>query len=476
MKYNNKFYQNKYISEAIEEYLNQNVVSFHMPSHKNNTLFLGVNDLLNVDYTEIDGFDNLQNPKNTIKKSSERISNIYNTKHSYMLVNGSTVGIMASILGSVSEDELILINFDSHKSVLSAIELGKCHYGYIYKDKSKFNNYTDFDYTQLEETIINYEQTKKVKAICITSPSYEGVICNVKKLSKICKKYDILLIVDEAHGAHFNLNNELPFSSISLGADIVIQSLHKTMPSLTQTALLHICSNNVNKEQVEKYLYMLQTSSPSYIFMYTIDKLMENINNINFSLHNKCIKKFREEFKKESNGTIKILDQSDFHSCYYDFTRLVIYCKKISGIDLHKILLEKYKFNFEMANKNFVIGITSPFDDFTNYTKLKIALLEIEKIYFTYNEISLKPNIDFQNYNVKKFPKIGTSILINIEDALNCVASENIIPYPPGVPVVCTGDILTCNNIKIIKSYIKNSKEVLGVYYDEEKIKIKVFK
>ncbi len=475
MKYNKNYYKNKHLCEAIEDYIGQDITSLHMPSHKNNHIISSVNNLLDVDFTEISGLDNLQNPQDTIKKTQNRIKTIYGTHQSYMLVNGSTVGIMASILGTVKEKELILISSDCHKSVLSAIELSSCHYGYIFKDKSKYNNYTDFDYNRLEEDIKKYIAKEKVKALCVTSPSYEGVICDIKKLSKICQKYGILLIVDEAHGAHFNHNKKLPYSSINMGADLVIQSLHKTMPSLTQTALLHICSDKINKSYIEKYLFMLQTSSPSYIFMYTIDKLMENINSIDFVSHNKAIINFREQFKSSSNGKIKILDKEDFGCDFYDFTRLVIYSKHLKGLDLHNILLEKYKFNFEMSNEHYVIGITSPFDNFEVYDTLKNALLEIERECYDNKNNNIKIINNPINHNIKKFPKETDTTLINLDEATSCVLAENIVPYPPGIPVLCSGDILTQEDIATIKTYLSNSKEVIGIYNKNKQNKIKTF-
>ncbi|MFV0440662.1 MAG: aminotransferase class I/II-fold pyridoxal phosphate-dependent enzyme [Lachnospirales bacterium] len=461
--FNKNFHKDKYISEAIDDYLKENLTSFHMPSHKNRNLFFPEN-LLSIDFTEIYGFDNLSNPQNTIKKSLERIEKIYNTKKSYILVNGSTIGILTSILSTLSEDDLVLIGRDSHKSVFSGIELAKCDYKFIYKNKSQYNNYTDFDYENLENTIIKTLKLRKIKAMVVTSPTYEGIPCDIEKLSKITKKYNIILIVDEAHGAHFPHNKSLPFSAINKGADIVIQSLHKTMPALTQTALLHICTNKVSVSNIEKYLYMLQTTSPSYIFIYTIDKLMENLDKLPFENQKKSLKFFIKSFKELSKNDIMVLDYVDFEVSAHDYTRLVLFSKKINGETLHNILLEKYKFNFEMFTENYCIGITSSFDDFSCYDKLKNALLEIEKDFAHLPNRILVKSLDEQNYEIIKYRDWDNYALNSLDNSAGEIAYEDIIPYPPGIPLICKGEQITFEHINNIKKILNNKIEVLNIY------------
>ncbi|MFV0519714.1 MAG: aminotransferase class I/II-fold pyridoxal phosphate-dependent enzyme [Lachnospirales bacterium] len=463
-----------YISNIMETHIHNNVTSFHMPGHKNNFIFAENENLLLYDYTEIIGFDNLQNPKDVIKNSLERISNIYKTKKSYILVNGSTIGILTSILSLCTKDDLLLISNDCHKSVFSAIELSNCDFSYIYKEKSSIDCFTDFNYSNLENQIVNIQKTRKIKAICITSPTYEGVLCDIKILSNLCKKNDILLIVDEAHGAHLNHNTELPKSSVLEGADIVIQSLHKTMPALTQSALLHVCSDKINLTKLEHTLNMLQTTSPSYIFMYTIDKLMENLSKLPFKEHIKNIKIFRKDFKELSNNDIMIIDKDFLKTNYFDSTKLIIFSKKLSGEQLHSILLKKYKLNFEMYTKNYVIGITTPLDDFKVYNKLKIALLEIENEYKNYPKINFfEASSTQKDFSIKKISNTDDYVLNSIEKSEGLLCFENIVPYPPGIPIVLKNELITKNTILEILS-LKNKKiEIIGVYDYENEFKIK---
>ncbi len=471
MTKNNKLY----ISDVLDSYIKDDYTSFHMPNHKNKTVFTNSENLLSYDYTEIDGFDNLQNPTGAIKKSLERISSIYKTKKSYILVNGSTIGILASILGICAKKDLILINRDSHKSVLSAIELCGCSFSYIYKEKTKLGNYTDFNYETLENQIIDILKLQRIKAMCITSPTYEGVISDIETLGKLCKKYGILLIVDEAHGAHLNHNKDLPKSSVELGADVVIQSLHKTMPALTQTALLHICTDYADIDSIEKKLYMLQTTSPSYIFIYSIDKLMENLNSIPFKNHIENIKSFRKSFKTSSNNDIIVVDKDFLNVEFFDITRLMIYSKKHTGAELHSLLLNKYKLNFEMFTEKYVIGITSPLDDASIYDRLLDALLEIEKDFSNTLDIIYDEKQDeVFDISIKTMESVTDYILVPIEEAINKTCYENIIPYPPGIPLLLKGEKLTVDKYKELCSCINKNIEVIGVYDYEKNVKIKV--
>ncbi len=471
MTKNNKFF----ISEIVDNYIEDDYISFHMPNHKNQSILTKNTNLLSLDFTEIEDFDNLQDPKGAIKNSLERISSIYKTKKSYILVNGSTVGILASILGVCDKNDLILINRDSHKSVLSAIELCGCSFSYIYKEKSCLGNYRDFNYENLENQINETLKTQKIKAICITSPTYEGVVSDIETLGALCKKYNIVLIVDEAHGAHLNHNKELPKSSIELGADVVVQSLHKTMPALTQTALLHICSDFAPMDNIEKYLHMLQTTSPSYIFIYSIDKLMENLNAIPFENHIQNIKKFRKTFKNSSNNDIIVVDEDFLKVKFFDITRLMIYSKKLTGKELHSILLYKYKLNFEMYTEKYVIGITSPLDEPVVYDRLLFALREIEKDYSNSSDIVYEEKqIETFDLSIKTIESEESYYLETLEKAIDKICYENIVPYPPGIPLLLKGEKITEEKHRELMLFIDKKIKIIGVYVYEKEFKIRI--
>ncbi len=467
------FYQHKSISEAIDEYNTHDITSFHMPSHKNNKLF-SVN-AFDIDYTEIYGLDNLNNPQDTILYTLNRIEQIYKSKKSYILTNGSTSGILASIISQVGSDGFILVGRDCHSSVFSAIELCKCGYDFIYKGLSTIGVTIDFDIEEITKKIDIIQKNKKITAICVTSPNYEGVVIDIPALSKICKLRDILLIVDEAHGACFNHSDKLPISSMYEGADIVIQSLHKTLPALTPTALLHICSDKVNIDNLNHTMQLLNTSSPSYVFMYTIDKLMISLQNnlLDFNTHYEKIDNFLKSFKQQSNGDIRFLSKKDLNNdtIRQDITRLVFWSNKLTGEQLHTILLHKYKFNFELYIGKYVIGITSVADNYNEYDRLLHCLLEIENEYAHLNNLpesiysNVKTDSVFPFYTNKPYEELP------LRQCIGRISAVKIIPYPPCIPLVFRGELITEDIVNKIEQYIHSNVEVMNINNN----KIKVF-
>lgn len=465
----------KYISEVIDTYNMHETVSFHMPSHKNKKV-LDINPY-EYDFTEIYGFDNLNNPNSAIYNSMCRISKIYATEKSYISTNGSTLAIMASIMATVGRNGTIILGRESHKSAFSAIELLQCNYDFVYKEVSDLGFNAKYDIKEIEQKIID-NKDKNVKALFLTTPTYEGVACNLEEVYKICKKYNVTLIVDEAHGACFPLFHKLPSSAIN-NADIVIHSLHKTLPALTPSALLHVCSKNVNTAKIEHYLSILNTSSPSYLLMYTIDKLMDKIEKeeIDFTLFYEKITAFRKNYEKRSSGIIKLLKEEDFKQfdgLQFDITRLVFYSDYIDSSKLHDALLSKYGFNFEMYIGNYIIGITSMYDDFVAYEKLIDALIEIEKSIIP---CDVDKNINFSSYKkikpevIYKFYDEFETKSIDYKSAEGEVSGDMICPYPPCVPLLLKGEVISKSVILQIERYINDNIEVLGVENGMIKVK-----
>ena len=256
------------IYNTLKNLSDKNIYPFHMPGHKRNLKFLeNFYDFINLDYTEIDETDNMHKPEGIIKKSKEILSNTFGSQDSYFLVNGSTSGIIASIMSCVLPNEQILVAKNCHISVYNGIILSGALPIYI-EPTIKYNIPCGIDIKNIENAIKKYPN---IKAFILTSPTYEGFVSDIESIAKLLHKHNIILIVDEAHGAHFNFSNNFPKSAIKCGADIVIQSFHKTLPSFTQCGVLHLNSSLVNKNMLEKCLSMVQTTSPSYMFMMSIE-------------------------------------------------------------------------------------------------------------------------------------------------------------------------------------------------------------
>ncbi len=256
--------------EKLKKYEASDFYGFHMPGHKRNTELMGQGLPYGIDITEIDGFDDLHHADGILLELEQRIAKLYGADRSRILINGSTAGIMSAILGCVDRGGKLLVARNCHKSVYHAMELGGLEPVYLYPE---------FDTTWEINGVIEPGQIKaaleadsEIQAVMLVSPTYDGVVSDIRTIAEIVHSYQIPLIVDEAHGAHFGFHPYFPENSNRCGADVVIHSLHKTLPAPTQTAVLHINGTIAKEEQIWHYLNMLQTSSPSYILMAGIDR------------------------------------------------------------------------------------------------------------------------------------------------------------------------------------------------------------
>ncbi|MBO4381018.1 MAG: aminotransferase class V-fold PLP-dependent enzyme, partial [Clostridia bacterium] len=300
-------------SELACELKKVDTIAFHMPGHKRQEFdhLFGVEKL---DYTEIEGTDNLHDAKGILKNAMEHAADVFSARATRFLVNGSTCGILAGIRAASKRGDAILVARNCHKSVYNAIELLGLVPEYIlpeYLEDVGF--YGGVEPSKVESLL----KKTGAKLVVLTSPTYEGVISNIKAIADVCHKNDAILFVDEAHGAHLGFDG-FEESARTLGADIVVNSLHKTLPSLTQTALLHVCSDRVDMKRIDESLAMFETSSPSYVLMSSIDGCVRCVENgrENWS---KSVDKLRASF--EDLEHIRLFDGND--SFAYDKSKLV---------------------------------------------------------------------------------------------------------------------------------------------------------
>ena len=264
------------IYEKLKAYSDSDYYGFHMPGHKRNKNVTGAELPYEIDITEIEGFDDLHHAEGILKELQNYAAKVFHADETHYLVNGSTVGLLSAVMGCTERGGKILTVRNCHKSVYNAIYMNELEPVYIYP---QFDTEQDLNgeikVEELKE-ILASDQDRKIQAVVITSPTYDGVVSDVEAIAEAVHEYNLPLIVDEAHGAHFGFHTYFPENSNVKGADLVIHSLHKTLPSLTQTALLHMNQTDgkwlFDCERVRMYLHMLQSSSPSYVLMASIDE------------------------------------------------------------------------------------------------------------------------------------------------------------------------------------------------------------
>ena len=464
----------KNLQKELEKYYNENYLPMHMPGHKRNIELLGEKLPYKIDITGITGFDDLHHAEGIIKNIEEKAKKIYGSKRSFILVNGSTCGILSGIRSVTKFGDKVLVSRNSHKSVYNAIEINGLEPVYVLPEIGEDKIDRNISARKIEEKI---KENKDIKLIIITSPTYEGVISNIKEIVEIAHKYNIPVLVDEAHGAHLkfmNIENE----ALNSGADIVIQSLHKTLPALTGTAILHMQGELVKEENIKRELSIFETSSPSYVLMSSIDNcldLLEKKGKELFKQYEENLKIFYKETKNLEK--LKILGNEIKEKNYYDFGKIVIKTDNtnITGKELFDILRKKYKIELEMTSINYVIAMTSICDTKENFTKLLNALKEIDR--------DLEKNEQKEQVEINiKLPKINTKILdavnnenseyINYKNAKNMVSKEYIWVYPPGIPLITPGEIIDEKIIKKVEEFNKNKIEVRTTYDKFPKINV----
>lgn len=538
----------EYINEALEKYIEKGTYPWHMPGHKRRPLEKSDGSMClkddenggqspqNVDnisksrenfwngvyahdFTEAKDLDDMHEPEMFIADSLAEMKKVYGTFATYMLVNGSTSGLMTAIHATCRRGDIILAARNCHKAVYNAICMLELEPEYIVPDyvdmrwhcganqsmsdrmtdargkadcetrertdiRGEGNRETpertdilgDISPDKLERAIITLiTDGRKPSAVIITSPTYEGVISDIGTLAEITHRYGIYLIVDEAQGAHLNFM-EGHETAMEQGADIVIESLHKTMPALTQTSLLHVMNPKLD-ERVRRYLQIFQTSSPSYIFMQSMEKAVAfgANNRAGFVEYGRRLEIFAE--KCDSLRNIRLFRSCDACKVFdHDEGRLVFVVRPgtvdgsgqiFTGVMLADILADRYGLIVEMASVSYVICISSVVDSADSYDILFKAIEEID------NDLEHSVIVDGSRamdiisgrrsavVPGKAWDEL--SEMVPLELSVGKISGAFVYAYPPGIPVLAPGEIVDERAVCGIDTMIRSGLNVSGV-------------
>lgn len=472
---------------------NSDFYPFHMPGHKRNSEFIKQYGLwdekltpYDIDITEIDNFDNLHNPEGIIKNAETLAAKLYGAKESIYSVNGST-GAILSVLGLIDRGDSVLIARNCHKSVYHGVELYGLVPHYLAGEIDGLGIYQSIRLQDVEKElklynsdceIIDKECKKRkhadnsIKLVVITSPTYEGIVSDIRQIADICHKYGALLMIDEAHGAHFGFDKYFPETAVRLGADFVVQSLHKTLPSYTQTAILHICLEDKNIiKRIRRQFNLLETSSPSYIFLAGMEnslKLVEKYGKKLFEEYKNRLINFRNKMAVLDN--IKIYTPKIFYA--YDYGKLVITAGVDLGAKLYRYLYEEHHLVMEMKSKDYVIAMTSVFDTDEGFDRLSEALCKLDKRE-NFFKLDNKAKFDYTLRSGvlperKLLPSEAVSISakygrkVELEDSEGLISADYVYFYPPGIPLLVPGEVIGEDIINQIKAARFTGIEIYG--------------
>lgn len=435
----------KLIIEELNNIVDNKLISFHVPGHKLGKIYdklnytNTLNKIYSMDTTEIPGTDNLHSPEGIIKESQERASEVFKSDETYFLINGSTCGIQASIMALCPPKSKIIANRDCHQSVINACILGDIDPVYINSEVDKDTNILKG--INIDDAIKVIDSNLDAKAIILTYPTYYGMTYDLKRVCDYAHSKDIAVIVDEAHGAHLGLSEELPKTALEEGADIVIQSTHKTLPSFTQSSMIHIQGDRVNKEQLLSILKIIESSSPSYMLMASLEIAVDIYNKYGTKLMNELlnnIDKLKNSFKE--NNSIEFYDTDDKTKIFISTINM-----GLIGYELETILREEYNIQVELSNYYGSLLICTIGNDNDDFKSLETALNEILEKYRSNKNIE---KIEYpNNIPVKKltpreaFYKEKKSV--KIYESVGKICGEYIIPYPPGISLTSPGEIIT---------------------------------
>ena len=466
--------------EKLIEYSRDGRYPFHMPGHKRNGKLFECNnpdesqknlDPFDIDLTEIEGTDNLHNAQGIIKESMDFVADYLGTKKTFFLVNGSSCGLLAAIHSVCNIGDSIIVGRNCHKAVYHGIETRNLKADYVIPDWiEEYGIYGGVSVQSISDAI---KKNPEAKAVLITSPTYEGVISDIEKIAEVVHENDMVLIVDEAHGAHLKWGEKIGKPAYLCGADIVVESVHKTLSGLTQTGVLHVASDRVDDKKIAKALSVYESSSPSYVLMVSIDKCYrELVNNgrekMDELLTNLAI--FRD--KVNNLELFKVVDDDIIgrDSVYqYDVTKLPIMCdeKYINGTKLASILRTMYNIEVEMVCTNYVLAYTSMWDTKEAFEKLTKALEDIDQklanepkaVLQSMRGLSQIPDSEMTIYEAS----IKKKELVKLDESLGRVMADYIYVYPPGAPVIAPGEIMDENTLNIIKRFMESGLEVIGI-------------
>ncbi|MGE8207439.1 aminotransferase class I/II-fold pyridoxal phosphate-dependent enzyme [Heyndrickxia sp. NPDC080065] len=467
--------------ESLVNFFNKQPISFHVPGHKNGFLFqkatTDILEFMKYDVTELTGLDDLHSPSGPILEAQQLLTNYYGTRKSYFLVNGSTVGNLIMVLSAFKEGDCVLVQRNCHKSILNALMLANVNPIFLTPAIDEQVLVPGcIDSTGIKEAYIQYPDAK---GCILTYPSYYGMTADLREIINIVHQHNGIVLVDEAHGPHFRLGSPFPMSAIDLGADMIVQSAHKMLPAMTMGSYLHINSDVISLDKVEYYYSALQSSSPSYPIMASLDFARYFISTFSHEDMNYTIKQ-RNQFIDDLSRLegIKVVE-----SIYgQDPLKVLVRYEGYSGFEFQQLLEDEGVYT-EMADPYQVVMI--------------LPLLKKEMVYFYREAIdrikqALRKNKPHQKQIKRVFIETENNISclmmsydemkdkpfewVSFDNAINRVAAKMIIPYPPGIPIILPGEMITNKKIKLIKGLMR----VQAKFQDESmrimKEEIAVFK
>ncbi len=466
-------YKNRPLVQRLVEFKNRNLFSFHVPGHKNGTLSglpEQLRSALAYDFTELTGLDDLHQPAGVIQVAEQKLTTLYQADKSFFLVNGSTVGNLAMVYATCRENDIVIVQRNAHKSIFNALELTGARPVFVtprWDENTKAAG--TITESQVRKALTLYPEAK---AVILTSPTYYGAIAEeLKEIIAICHAKGLPVLVDEAHGAHFVIGKPFPKSALTLGADVVVHSAHKTLPAMTMASFLHVKSTLVSIERVAHYLQILQSSSPSYLLMASLDDAREYV--ASFTVE--ATGAFLENRKDMINRLTLIVGLEIVEST--DPLKLMIRAKGTSGFELQQVLEAEGVYP-ELADPYQVLFVL-PLVKQAQGNRIQKIILKIERAVIALENGEkngreeapapvLIEDISEPRFIARELEKLDVE-WINFERAIGQVAAATVTPYPPGIPLLLAGERISERHIASLTELARMQAKFQGTIRMKEK-------
>lgn len=470
------------IYEALVEYRKKRVVSFDVPAHKQGkgtsflADFLGM-DCLSVDVNSMKQLDNLCHPTGVIKKAEELAASAFGASHAFFIVNGTTAAVQSMIFAVCKSGDKIIMPRNVHRSVINALILSGGVPVYV---DPRINQDLGIPLgMHIDDLKRAVSENPSAKAIFVNNPTYYGICSDLRKIVQLAHDNNMQVLVDEAHGAHFYFSKSAPVSAMHCGADYSAVSMHKNGGSLTQSAFL-VCGHNVDYKHLRQIINLTQTTSGSYLLMSSLDIARMVLVAEGETLFENCTGLAcyaRDEINK-IKGYYAFSDEICDGGAVFDFDKLKLsvntFGTGLAGIEVYRILRDKYHIQVEFGDICNMLALVSFADKKQHLERLVASLSEIERLYSS--EATGKMRHEYICPKVCMSPQeafYADKSDVDIEKSVGLISGEFIMCYPPGIPIIAPGEMITKEVIEYVL-YAKNKKCTLTGTEDEEVNRVKV--
>ncbi len=440
--------------DAVKAYHSEGIIPFDVPGHKHGkgipelTEFLG-HTVLQVDVNSMKCLDNLGNPTSVIAEAEALLAETYSADHAFFLVNGTSAGVQAMIMSVCGPNDKIILPRNAHKSATNGLIMSGARPVYV---QPVFHEELGIALGVETQAILDaIVENPEAKAVFLINPTYYGSASDLKEIVRVAHAHDMAVLVDEAHGAHLHFHGDLPVSAMEAGADMAAVSLHKTGGSLTQSSALLMRGNRIERKYIRKIINLNQTTSASYLLMTSLDVARKNLATRGTEMLSEVL-----DHCREARTAINAIDglyafgkelEASEGTHQFDETKLVVNVSGLglTGFKVYDILRDEYGIQMELGDTGNILAIVSLGDSRESLEAFVKALEDISKRYFNEKKkqcVARKPHALELSISPRDAFYAGKEI-IALKDAAGRISGESVMAYPPGIPVVTPGELIT---------------------------------